>query len=189
MRLGVGVAVVVSALAGAATPPIPGNQSLYIGAEQFQSIMTKIPPSKETNQPGSFSARMFSASTYSMSFIRLSEPDTPHVHGTWSEVYVMRSGAGVLETGGTVTGVTSNDSATHKSMFVDAEGNPLPRSPAPATPRKPTPGDLAGTGIDSGRKQAVKAGDVILIPAGVAHRWLQVDQPVVYLDIKFPKAE
>jgi hypothetical protein len=30
---------------------------------------------------------------------------------------------------------------------------------------------------------------VILVPAGVAHRWVQIDEPVVYLDIKFPKAE
>jgi hypothetical protein len=30
---------------------------------------------------------------------------------------------------------------------------------------------------------------VILVPAGVAHRWVEVQQPVVYLDIKFPKAE
>jgi mannose-6-phosphate isomerase-like protein (cupin superfamily) len=184
MRLAAGVAVV---LAGAAVAQTPGSESLYIGAEQFQAIMTKIPAAKETGKPGSFSARMFSASTYNMSFIRLSEPDTPHVHGAWSEVYVIREGAGVLETGGTVTGVTSNDSATHKSLFVDAEGKPLVRTPT--APRKPTPGDLAGTGIEGGRKQPVKAGDVILIPAGVAHRWLQVEQPVVYLDIKFPKAE
>jgi mannose-6-phosphate isomerase-like protein (cupin superfamily) len=194
MRPMTGVAVALAALAGeavlhAAVPETPKNESLYIGAAQFQAIMAKIPPAKESGQPGSFSARMFSASTYSMSFIRLNEPDTPHVHGAWSEVYVIREGVGVLETDGTVTGVTSNDSATHKSLFVDADGNPLSRPQAPTTPRKPTPGDLAGTGIEGGKQQSVKAGDVILIPAGVAHRWLEVSQPVVYLDIKFPKAE
>lgn len=165
----------------AATPQAPTNESLYIGDSQFQAILAKI--------PGNFSSRMFSATTYSMSFIRLNEPDTPHVHGTWSEVFIVRAGAGVLETGGTVTGVTSHDSATHKSMFVDAQGNPQSPSQNSSPPRKSAPGDLAGTGIDGGKRQAVKAGDVILIPAGVAHRWLKVDQPVVYLDIKFPKAE
>jgi mannose-6-phosphate isomerase-like protein (cupin superfamily) len=177
---GVIVCLGVAAL-HAASPQAPTNESLYIGDSQFQAIMAKI--------PGNFSARMFSASSYSMSFIRLNEPDTPHVHGTWSEVFVVRAGAGVLETGGTVTGVTSHDSATHKSMFVDAAGNPLVLAQKSATPRKAAPGDLAGTGIDGGKQQAVKAGDVILIPAGVAHRWLKIDQPVVYLDIKFPKAE
>jgi hypothetical protein len=29
---------------------------------------------------------------------------------------------------------------------------------------------------------------MVLIPAGVAHRWLKVDGSVLYLDIKFPKA-
>ena len=76
----------------------------------------------------------------------------PHAHGAWSEVFVVREGSGVLETGGTITGVTSHDSATHRSMFVDAEGNPFARTqpPASASPREPTPGDLAGTGIDGG---------------------------------------
>ena len=194
MRPVIGVTVVVGALTvaaalSAATPQAPKNESLYVGDAQLRGIMAKIPPSQATGKPGSFSSRLFEASTYSMSFIRLSEPDTPHAHGAWSEVFVVREGSGVLETGGTITGVTSGDSATHRSMFVDTQGNPLPRTPPPATPRKATPGDLAGTSIDGGKKQAVKAGDVILVPAGVAHRWLEVEQPVVYLDIKFPKAE
>lgn len=197
MRTVIGVSVVLGAITGAAalhaaTSEAPKNESLYIGDAQLQAIMKKIPPAQDTGKPGGFSARLFSASTYNMSFIRLNEPDTPHAHGAWSEVFVVREGAGVLETGGTITGVTSHDSATHRSMFVDAEGNPLPRTQPPAaaaSARKPTPGDLAGTGIDGGRKQAVKPGDVILIPAGVAHRWIEVEQPVVYLDIKFPKAE
>jgi mannose-6-phosphate isomerase-like protein (cupin superfamily) len=180
-----GAAVAATVLWAAQTP---GNGALYIGDAQLQAVMAKIPSDKETGKPGSFSSRQFTASTYSMSFIRLGEPDTPHVHGAWSEVYVMRAGAGVLETGGTVTGVTGNDSATHKSLFVDPQGNPLP-SGATSAPRKTDPGDVAGTGIEGGTRQSVKAGDVILIPAGVAHRWLKVDEPVVYLDIKFPKAQ
>ena len=194
MRAVVGVTVVLGVITSvaalrAATPQAPKNESLYIGVAQLQAIMAKIPPEKETGKPGGFSSRLFEASTYSMSFIRLSEPDTPHAHGAWSEVFVVREGSGVLETGGTITGVTSGDSAIHRSMFVDTQGNPLPRTPPPATPRKATPGDLAGTSIDGGKKQAVKAGDVILVPAGVAHRWVEIDQPVVYLDIKCPKAE
>jgi mannose-6-phosphate isomerase-like protein (cupin superfamily) len=193
MRPVIGIVVALGAIASAAalyaaTPQAPKSESLYIGDAQLRAIMAKI-PAQATGKPGSFSSRLFEASTYSMSFIRLSEPDTPHAHGAWSEVFVVREGSGVLETGGTITGVTSGDSAIHRSLFVDPEGNPLPKTPAPATPRKTTPGDLAGTSIDGGKKQAVKAGDVILVPAGVAHRWVEVQQPVVYLDIKFPKAE
>jgi hypothetical protein len=74
-------------------------------------------------------------------------------------------------------------------MFTTAEGTKAAPQPAAATRRTPTPGDLAGTGIEGGHQQKVTAGDVILIPAKVAHRWVQVDQPVVYLDIKFPPSE
>jgi mannose-6-phosphate isomerase-like protein (cupin superfamily) len=168
----------------------PKGEALYLSDGQFQGIEKKIAP--KDGKAGEFSARMFSATTYSMSFIRLSSPDTPHAHGAWSEVFVVREGSGVLETGGTITGVTGTDSATHQSLFVDAQGEPLRQSAAArpaAAPRPPTPGDQAGTGIDGGHQQAVEAGDVILVPAGVAHRWVQVDRPVVYLDIKFPKAE
>ena len=41
----------------------------------------------------------------------------------------------------------------------------------------------------SGLRIEVKEGDIILIPAGVAHTFTQIDQAVVYLDIKFPKAD
>jgi mannose-6-phosphate isomerase-like protein (cupin superfamily) len=49
------------------------------------------------------------------------------------------------------------------------------------------PHDGSGTAVAGGRIQEVKAGDVILVPAGVPHHWVKVDEPVVYLDIKYPK--
>ena len=115
MRVVVGVTIVLGVITGvaslhAATPQAPKTESLYIGDAQLQAITAKIPPAKETGKPGGFSSRLFEASTYSMSFIRLSEPDTPHAHGAWSEVFVVREGAGVLETGGTITGVTDRKS-------------------------------------------------------------------------------
>ena len=197
MRSMIGMTAVGGVLAIALTLQVsadetPQNRSTYIPNTQFQSIAQKIPA--KNGKPGGFSAHMFGASTYSMSFIRLSQPDSPHVHGSWSEVYVVRAGSGVLETNGTVTGITSNNSAVHQSMFVDAQGNPVARAAPPAgasaNARSNTDsGDLAGTGIEGGTRQAVKAGDVILIPAGTAHRWLAIDTSVEYLDIKFPKAQ
>jgi mannose-6-phosphate isomerase-like protein (cupin superfamily) len=176
------------AFAQAATAPkTPRDESGYYGDTQLREIMQK--------SPASFSTRLFSDTTHSTAFIRLAKPDSPHAHGAWSEVFVVKEGSGVLETGGTISGVTGNDSAVHKDMFTTADGAKAAPQPAPAAPvagappRNRAPGDLAGTGIEGGKRQTVKAGDVILIPARVAHRWLQIDQPVVYLDIKFPKAE
>lgn len=164
----------------------PRDASASYSDEQLHDMMQKA--------PAGFSTRLFADTTHSTALIRLVKPDTPHAHGTWSEVFVVREGSGVLETGGTITGVTGNDGATHRSMFVGTDGSDASRGPAtstgqPAVAHKVSPGNLAGTGIEGGRRQALKAGDIVLIPAGVPHRWVQVDQPVVYLDIKFPKAE
>lgn len=176
----------VATVAGAqtATPPkTPRDASAYYSETQLREIMQK--------SPASFSTRLFADTTHSTAFIRLEKPDTPHAHGTWSEVFVVKEGSGVLETDGKITGITGTDSATHRELFTTAEGNKAAPAPAaPAAPaRRPAPGDLAGTAIEGGTRRPVKAGDVILIPAGVAHRWLQIDSPVTYLDIKFPKAE
>jgi len=178
------------ALAQSATAPKPPKDaSMYFSDADLQGIMRSIPPSKETGKPGGFSKRLFADTTYSTAFIRLIEPDQPHAHGTWSEVFVIKEGSGVLETGGSITGVTGHSSATHGALFLDQQGKPRAAAEPPSVARHEAPGDLAGTGIEGGHQQQVGPGDVILIPAGVPHHWLKVDQPVVYLDTKFPKAE
>lgn len=177
------------ALAQSATAPkTPRDQSLYISDTRLQEIMQK--------SPASFSTRLMSDATYSTAFIRLDKPDTPHAHGTWSEVFVVKEGSAILETNGKITGITGTNSATHGAIFTDDKGNVRAQAAAPTAPpvapaarRAGAPGDLAGTGIEGGTQQRVAPGDVILVPAGVPHRWLQVDKPVVYLDIKFPPAK
>lgn len=170
----------------ASTNNAPTDKGLYISQDQMEAIKAAIPVDKQ-GKPGAFSKRLFTASTYSTSYIRLNAPDTPHAHGIWSEIFVVREGAGELETGGKITGITGNDSATHKDLFVDQTPAQKAATAAGAT-RRAAEGDLAGTDVEGGHRQNVKAGDIILVPAGVSHRWTRIDQPVVYLDIKFPKA-
>ena len=171
----------------------PKDASVYYGEADLQAIMKAI-PNGPTGKPGAFSKRLWQDTTYSTAFIRLNAPDQPHAHGEWSEVFVVKEGSGVLETGGTITGVTGGSSAVHTEIFVNGPPPP-PKTPeelkaaAAAAARRAATGDKAGTGIDGGHRQKVGPGDVILIPAGVAHRWVQVDTPVVYLDTKFPVAK
>ncbi|WP_068094069.1 cupin domain-containing protein [Novosphingobium rosa] len=183
--LGAAAAVLASSAALAQPAPPSGeprDRSVYFSANAMQAIEDGA-KDKTSGAPAAFSKRLISASTHSTSLIRLLKPDTPHAHADWSEIFVVRAGSGLLETGGTITGVTGHDSATHKDMFLD------PQVPAAAGPKRMgNPKDLAGTGIDGGVQQQVKAGDIVLVPAGVAHRWLKIDEPVIYLDIKFPKA-
>jgi mannose-6-phosphate isomerase-like protein (cupin superfamily) len=171
------------ALAQEGQPKEPRDKGVYITLEAMKAIADGVVDAA-TGKPKAFSKRLISHSTHSTAFIRMTKPEGPHAHGTWSELFVVREGSGVLETGGKITGITGYDSATHKDLFLD------PQKPATsAPPRKSAPGDLAGTDVEGGYRQHVKVGDIILIPAGVSHRWVEVDGAVTYLDIKFPKAD
>ena len=174
----------VTSVAHAQTPnsnQAPTDRSLYFSDADLQAILKK--------QPAGFSTRLFNATTFSTAFIRLAKPDVPHAHGEWSEVFVIKEGSGEITTGGKITGITGTNSATHGDLFTDANGEKRAAAPTPPpAARRSAPGDLAGTGIDGGTVQKVGPGDVILVPAGVAHVFTKVDKPIVYLDIKFPKA-
>ncbi len=171
-------------------PQAPAAPGTYISEVSQQGVIDSVPTAAD-GTPGAFSKRLFSASTYSASLIRLTSPDMAHVHGSWSEVYIIKAGSGVVETGGVVTGVTSGNSAVHKSLFLDApqaSAKDEPAGPDGASAHRAS-GDLAGTGIDGGTQQAVGPGDLVLIPAGTPHRWLSISGSVVYLDVKFPRAQ
>jgi mannose-6-phosphate isomerase-like protein (cupin superfamily) len=181
------------------------KEATYISEEKLQSIMQGAPADPKTGKPGSFSARLLNAGPSSTAFIRLDEPDQPHAHGTASEVLIIKSGSAIMQTGGTITGDVKPGSAVHKQIFVNpgdpgvrTGGNPggqgqgQGQNKAPGAGRQGgggVPGDISGSAIEGGTKQRVKAGDIIFIPALVAHTFLQVDEPVVYLDIKFPRAD
>jgi mannose-6-phosphate isomerase-like protein (cupin superfamily) len=183
----------LASVAVAQVPPLymkPRSSALYMPRAVLQSVTHCVPSSN--GKPGPFSAHLVADTTYSVALIRILKPDLPHAHGAWSEVYVVEQGSGVMQTGGSITGKLTHNSATHQSMFLNAScwrrvlpgwapGPPLP-------PMRPGPGDKSGTAIAGGVRKRVAAGDMVLIPAGVPHRWLKVDRPVVYLDIKFPKA-
>ena len=179
----------------------PKNEDMQFTRAQMQAILDKVP--MKDGKIATVSTRLITDSTYSCSFIRVAEPDTPHTHGVWSEMYVVQAGAGTLVTGGTMKGPFTSGAVHHLSV-VDPNGKSIAsadeqaaakaaasgQAEKPAQDKPPPPGeDAAGTSIEGGRAQQVKAGDVILIPAGVPHTWTKVDRPIVYLDIKFPKPE
>lgn len=177
-------ALVLSAFAFAQTKPAPKapkDEDLLITASDMDTILQNA-VSKDTGMPAGISSRLFNGGTYTASFIRLIAPDKPHAHGDWSEVFIVREGEGVLETGGALVCPCSADSAIHKDIFADkSSAQPSPQVAA----KQGTPHDGAANAIEGGRKQKVKAGDLVLVPVGVPHTWVEIDKPVVYLDIKF----
>ena len=179
------IAALVCAVAFAQTrtpaPKAPKDEDLLITSEQMDSILQNA-VSKDTGKPAGISARQFDGGTYNASFIRLIAPDHPHAHGDWSEVFIVREGAGTLETGGALVCPCSADSAIHKDIFAN---QPTDQPAATQPAKQGTPHDGAAESIEGGRKQRVKAGDIVLVPQGVPHTWVEIEKPVVYLDIKF----
>ncbi len=169
------------------TPPYtPLDQDTLIAAEHMQQLLKDAPISKETGKPGSLSSQLFGASKFNTAFIRLNEPDKPHAHAGTSEVLLIQAGAGSLETGGEMVGPFLANSDVHTAFFVNG---PRTTEATQTGGEAGGPHNGAGTAITGGRTQKVKAGDVLFIPAGVPHHWTAIEQPIVYLDVKFPRTE
>jgi mannose-6-phosphate isomerase-like protein (cupin superfamily) len=165
-------------------PKAPTTEDLLITVSQLETILKNVPASKDTGKPGEVSSKLLEGGIFSAAFIRLNEPDKPHTHAQSSELYIIKQGAGTLETGGTMIGPFTSGGVHHQNS-ANAGQSPRPAANIP----KDVAGDQAGTAIEGGRSQQVNAGDFIFIPAGVPHTWTKVDQPLVYFAIKFPKAE
>lgn len=163
-------------------PKAPKDEDLLVTSAEMDAILQSA-VSKDTGKPAGISSRLFDGGTYSTSFIRLIAPDKPHAHGEWSEVFIVREGEGTLETGGALVCPCAADSAIHREIFSNqnAAGAQAPQGPA----KEGTPHNGSASAIEGGRKQKVKAGDIVLVPVGVPHTWVEIDKPVVYLDIKF----
>lgn len=87
-------------------------------------------------------------------------------HDHQTETYIIVSGAGTLVTGGQIA-------AGRKSA---------PDSPVTTTLNGPScSGPIVGAGVV---KRAVKVGDIIIIPAGVAHGWVEIPDHVDYLTVR-----
>ena len=155
----------------------PTKEDLLITAAQLETILNNVPVSKETGKPGEVSSKLLDDGKSNVAFIRLNEADKPHVHDKFSEIYIIKEGSGTLETGGTMLGPFTSGGVHHQQAQA-------PRAPAPEVG-----GDKAGTAIEGGRFQEVKAGDVVFIPADIPHTWTKVEKPLIYFAIKVPRAD
>jgi quercetin dioxygenase-like cupin family protein len=83
-------------------------------------------------------------------------------HDYTPETYIILSGEGVLTTGGVIE-------------------NKKPTTDVPNVMNGPGGNGTAGKGAYS---RKVQAGDIIIIPAGVAHGWSQVTDHITYLSVR-----
>ena len=99
--------------------------------------------------------RLIEGGKYNVNIRRLVGAESALVHQKTADVWVVQEGSGTLVTGGTL---------------VD--------------PRTNANGDLSGSGISGGVERVIKTGDVVFIPAGVAHGVRQ-STSITWLNIRF----
>jgi mannose-6-phosphate isomerase-like protein (cupin superfamily) len=87
------------------------------------------------------------------------------VHAKVTEIYQITEGGGTVELGGTLVG---------GKPFVSSSGGASAIGPS-----------TRGTGIQGGHSRHVTVGDVVIIPAGVPHRFSTLDAPITYLCYRF----
>ncbi len=98
----------------------------------------------------------------SLAMLRRTKPETSAlIHDYVTEIYQIVEGSGTLVTGGSLE---------------DPKENDLTRLNA----------GMSHTGTHrGGESRKVKAKDVIIVPAGMAHRFSELDGPIVYLVYRF----
>jgi mannose-6-phosphate isomerase-like protein (cupin superfamily) len=98
----------------------------------------------------------------SLALLRRTKPETTAlIHDYVTEIYQIVEGAGTLVTGGTLD---------------DPKENDLTRLNA----------GMSHTGVHhGGDTRRVKVNDVIIVPAGTAHRFSELDGPITYLVYRF----
>ena len=99
--------------------------------------------------------RLVEGGSYNVNIRRLHGAETALRHPRTTDVYVVREGSGTLVTGG---------------QIVDANGEPVDGQ--------------RGAAIRGGSERDISAGDLVLIPAGVAHGIRDTDG-ITWFNIRF----
>ena len=146
----------------------PPKDAVAIDASEVQRVVATI-----TAPQGDQQIRVVDMGTYNLAvgvLHRGKTTDTPGapisglVHAQVTETYYIISGAGTLVTGGSL--------ANPRAFPADNEVVTTLAGPSTAGP------------IEHGTERPVKAGDVIIIPAGVPHGWTHVPDHVDYLSVR-----
>ena len=99
--------------------------------------------------------RLIEGGRYNVNIRRLVGAESALVHAKTADVWVVREGSGTLVTGGALVNPQTNAN-----------------------------GDLSGSGITGGVERVIKTGDVVFIPAGVAHG-VKESKSITWLNIRF----
>ena len=157
--------LVVSAQQATSSPQT--LSATYISAADIQANLNGAPDVATNPAPN---VRVVNAGGHNVAVGVLHRPQTPlggaALHHKVSEVYHVMDGSASLVTGGTM---------------VDPKERPADSKPVRL---EDGPG-VSGTSIQGGVTQHIKAGDVVIIPAGVPHWFSKIDGSITYVVVRF----
>ena len=142
------------------------TSATYVSAADVEATLAKAPPAAVSDQP----IRMVDAGGYNVGVAVVSRPKSskqgaPVFHEKVTEVYHVIAGSGTLVTGGTLE-------------------NPKPRpADAPEVAQVNGP-SISGTAVHGGETRRIKAGDVVIVPAGVVHWFSEIQESLTYVVIR-----
>ena len=133
----------------------------FIGADEIAATLKQSIANNTVDQPIKL-AEIPGGHKASLALLRRTKAETTAlIHDYVTEIYQIVDGSGTLVTGGTLE---------------DPKENDLTRLNA----------GMSHTGVHRGGEgRKVKAKDVIIVPAGMAHRFSELDGPIVYLVYRF----
>jgi len=142
-------------------PQQPAASGTVISAEEIAATLKQSIAGNVVDQPIK-AADVPGGHKASLAMLRRTKAETSAlVHDYVTEIYQIMEGSGTLVTGGSLEGATATD---------------LTRLNA----------GMSHTGVHrGGESRRVKVNDVIIVPAGTAHRFSELDGPITYLVYRF----
>ena len=149
--------------AASATSSLPAT---YVSAADIQSNLKAAPNSATNPLPN---IRVVDAGGYNVAVGAIHRPETPPgvvaVHYKVTEIYHVTDGAATLVTGGTMVNAKPRPADAISVRLEDGPG-------------------ASGTSIQGGVSRKIKAGDVVVIPAGVPHWFSAIEGSITYVVVR-----
>ena len=146
-----------------AAKPLPAT---YVSAADIRANLNGAPSAAVNPSPN---IRVVDAGGYNVAVGVIHRPQTPPgvvaVHFKVSEIYHVIDGAGTLVTGGTMVNAKARPADAISVRLEDGPG-------------------ASGTSIQGGTSRRIKAGDVVVIPAGVPHWFSAIEGSITYVVVR-----
>ena len=156
--------VTVAQQAALASKTLPAT---YVSAAAIQANLNGAPNAAVNPSPN---IRVVDAGGYNVAVGAIHRPETPPgvaaVHFKVTEIYHVMDGAATLVTGGTMVDAKTRPADSLSVRLEDGPGE-------------------SGTAIQGGVSQRIKAGDVVVIPAGVPHWFSKIEGSITYVVVRF----